>query len=208
MKFPMKDSFKKWASYVLLVLSILFAIFKLHDYLNVPNVIYATLEIDTYPVVLENKNQLSKEMPEYLRKTASTPTKIIGVAVKNIGTKAAENVLVQFPNNKPFVGWMVKASEKNQVIFDNLRGAFKFNKLLSGEEIDYYIYMTNTYESIVDDIKVTFDGGLALHYPYKPVPPLVAMVFSRALPIVLFQVVGTFLVVLIIISMLRNHDKK
>ncbi|HEU4618007.1 MAG TPA: hypothetical protein VFV10_08190 [Gammaproteobacteria bacterium] len=126
-----------------------------------PKVIYATKEVETYPIFSD---------PGATAPTVrGLPVKIIGVAVRNIGRRTATNVLVRFPQKSkiPYIGWIVHGGVGESKMD---RETYQFDKLAPGEEVNFYIYTSDVRAKVVDSIEAFYDRGAAEHYPYRPEP--------------------------------------
>ena len=150
--------------------AIVAAAITIRTYLLQPDIIYATHEMVAYAVGVEKTDNEQKSIAA--RVIFGAPPKILGLIIQNEGTKSATDVLVRIPfsdHDELIAAWMEPADRPGQIRLNPDVRDYKFEKLVPGESITFYIYLKNIESDLAERITV-FDGfgQQAPHYEYAP----------------------------------------
>ena len=151
--------------------TIVAGVVRIIPYFDKPEVIFATKDINTYPLAFADGNLPDGTIEA--RITEGKPIKILGLAVQNKGSRTATDVLVRLPFTTAdgyLGGWIARGDDPITHYMQVEKTEYKIDKLIPEESVSFFIYLREMNSDIADRIVVTDGlGKLARHYPYLPV---------------------------------------
>ncbi len=182
------------------------------SYFQQPDVVYYTQEMPAFPIAYKN----NKPAPADIQSEA-----LLGEPIENlqlqvrITAERSQSVLsvrIPFSSDDGYLGgWMTKSEDPSSGYMLDAKTEHTFHGLLPGDEVNFYLYLTNAKSDLADRIQV-FDGQgrPASHYHYVPVRSD-AIIISRRRGRIYFVCVA-FVVILLLgvillmgVSRVREH---
>lgn len=158
---------------VAVAMTIIAAGLHIKESLETSKVVYATNTLAAYPLAYD-KSAAEFSTTVQAQILSGKPVKMQGIVIQNTGQRAASDILVRIPISADdgfLGGWIARGDEPVTRNMQDQVTAYKFDKLIPGESVSFYVYLKNLDSNLADRIQV-FDGSghLAPHYLYVPVP--------------------------------------
>jgi hypothetical protein len=156
---------------VAVLIAITSGVVQLTSSLRTPSLIYATKDLDTYPLTITPAGELGQPAVETKLLVGHT-IKVLGLLIQNKGKKTATDVFVRIPfvESDGFVGgWIARGDRPITSSMQSEVKEFKYDKLVPEESVCFYIYLKNTASNLADRVQVVDgDGRIATYMPYVP----------------------------------------